>query len=672
MDPMPSTPTLDQLSINTIRMLAADAVELAGVGHLGTPLGAAPIAYAIWNQALQFDPADPTWPDRDRFVLSCGHAALLQYALLHLSGFDLPLEELRRFRNLGSMTPGHPEYGLTPGIETTTGPLGQGFSIAVGMAMAERFLAGRYNRPGHDIINHRTFALVSDGDMQEGVSSEAASLAGTLGLSRLIALYDDNSMQIEGRTDLAFREDVAARFRAYGWSVIEGVEGEEFGQLSAAIRRALDEREAPTLITVRTLIGHGSPVEDTAAAHHGPLGEDGLQKLKDNLGWPYQEGFFIPDEVRDHFAQLAQRGQAAHAEWQGRWEAYNQAFPGAAQELEAAWRGELPAGWEAALTERAKSLPPSIAPRKASESVLNGLAEDIPFLLGGAADLGPSTSTYIHGESDFSRENPSGRILHFGVREHAMAAAALGMTLHGGLRPFIATYLAFSDYMRPSLRLSAMMGQPVIYLFTHDSIAVGKDGPTHQPVEQLMSLRSIPNLVVFRPADSVEVAGAWKAALERSSGPTAILLARQNLTTLERDPLAGIDNTCRGGYILQETKIGQAQLLILATGSEVHLGMDVAKTLEADGLSVRVVSIPSWEVFDAQPLSYRHQVIPPDVTNRISIEAGITLGWEHYLGHEGIALGVNDYGASASEEDLYRECGLTVDAVVEQARRLIK
>ncbi len=668
---MPSKSTLDQLSINTIRLLAADAVELAGVGHLGTPLGAAPIAYAVWNQVLQFDPADPTWPDRDRFVLSCGHAALLQYALLHLTGFDLPLEELRRFRNWGSMTPGHPEYGLTPGIETTTGPLGQGFSIAVGMAIAERFLASRYNQPGHEIINHRTFALVSDGDMQEGVSSEAASLAGTLGLSRLIVLYDDNGMQIEGSTDLAFREDVAARFRAYGWSVIEGVEGEDLGQLGAALKHALDEREAPTLITVRTVIGSGSPVENTPAAHHGPLGVEGLQKLKDNLGWPYQEDFFIPDEVRGHFARLAQRGKEAHAEWQGRWEAFKQAFPGPAQELEAAWRGELPAGWEAALAERAKNFPSSIAPRKASESVLNGLAEDIPFLLGGAADLGPSTSTYIRGETDFSRENPAGRILHFGVREHAMAAAAVGMTLHGGLRPFIATYLTFSDYMRPSMRMSTMMGQPVIYLFTHDSIAVGKDGPTHQPVEQLMGLRSIPNLVVFRPADAVEVAGAWRAALERRSGPTAILLARQNLPMLERDPLAGIDNTCRGGYILRESEIGQPQLLILATGSEVHLGLAAAIELEAEGLAVRVVSIPSWEVFDAQPESYRQEVIPPGVPTRISIEAGVTLGWEHYLGHEGIAFGVNDYGASASEDDLYRDFGLTVEAVVEQARKLI-
>jgi len=669
---MPSTQNLDQLSINTIRMLAADAVELAGVGHLGTPLGAAPIAYAVWKQFLRFDPDDPAWPDRDRFVLSCGHASLLQYALLHLSGYDLPLEELRRFRQWKSMTPGHPEYGLTPGIETTTGPLGQGFSIAVGMAMAERYLAGRYNRPGHDIINHRTFALVSDGDLQEGVSSEAASLAGTLGLSRLVALYDDNGMQIEGSTDLAFREDVAARFRAYGWSVIEGLEGEDLDQLVSALERALEEGEAPTLIIVRTLIGSGSPVENTHAAHHGPLGAEGLRQLKNNLSWPYEESFIIPDEVRGHFAQITRRGQAAHDGWLKRWQAYRQAFPGLARELDAAWQGELPAGWDAALVERAKSFPPSIAPRKASEIVLNGLAGDIPSLLGGAADLGPSTSTYLRGESDFSRENPAGRILHFGVREHAMAAAAVGMTLHGGLRPFIATYLAFSDYMRPSMRLSAMMGQPVIYLFTHDSIAVGKDGPTHQPVEQLMNLRSIPNLVVFRPADAVEVAGAWKAALDRHAGPTAILLARQNLPTLERDARAGIENTCRGGYILRETGVGHPQLLILATGSEVHLALQAAEFLEAEGLAVRVVSIPSWELFDSQPDSYCRQVIPPGVTARISVEAGITLGWEHYLGHEGIPLGVNTYGASASEEDLFRAFGLTVEAVVEQARRLVR
>lgn len=668
---MGSKSSIDQLCINTIRFLAVDAVEQAGVGHLGTPLGAAPMAYILWDRFLRHDPVHPEWADRDRFILSCGHASLLLYALLHLTGYDLGLDQFKRFREWESKTPGHPEYGLTPGVEATTGPLGQGFAFAVGMAIAERHLGQRYNRPGHKIIDHHTYVLVSDGDLQEGVSAEAASLAGSLGLGKLIALYDDNDMQIEGPSQLAFREDVAARFRAYDWHVLDSIEGEDLHGLTSAMQDAILEQDRPSLIAIQTRIGFGSPVEGTAKAHHGPLGPEGVRETKSRLGWPSDESFWIPDAVQDHFGKNKKKSAEAHAAWQVSWKAYSAKYPGLATEVRHAQSGDYPAGWDDDLEALFQNSGEDMAPRKASGKVLNLLAERIPSLIGGSADLAPSTSTLLTKETDFSAENPAGRNLHFGVREHAMAAAGVGMALHGGVTPFVATYLAFSDYLRPTLRLSGMMGQPLIYIFTHDSIAVGKDGPTHQAVEQLMSLRAVPNLVVIRPADVYEVAEAWRVALNRKDGPTALVLARQDLPVIDRHEHAPAEGLHRGGYILWEGEGSGLDIALLATGSEVHLALDVGKTLQMDGVGVRVVSIPSWELFDAQSKSYRNTVLPTDLKRRLSLEAGITQGWEHYIGLTGLSLGVDGYGASASEQDLFQAFGLTTDHALATARRLL-
>ena len=668
---MGSNSSIDKLCINTLRFLAVDAVEQAGVGHLGTPLGAAPMAYILWDRFLRHDAAHPEWADRDRFILSCGHASLLLYALLHLTGYDLALDEFKRFRERESKTPGHPEFGLTPGVAATTGPLGQGFAFATGMAIAEKHLGHRYNRPGHKIIDHHTYVLVSDGDLQEGVSAEAASLAGTLELGKLIAIYDDNDIQIEGPSQLAFREDVASRFKAYGWHVVDGIEGEDLRGITSALQEAILEQVRPSLISVCTKIGFGSPVEGTARAHHGPLGPEGVRETKARLGWSFTETFWIPDAVRDHFGHKSKRGSEVYAAWQVRWDSFCAQYPDLASEVKHAQSGDLPAGWDDELEALFQNSGVGMAPRKASGKVLNLLAERIPSLIGGSADLAPSTSTLLTKESDFSAENPAGRNLHFGVREHAMAAAGVGMALHGGVRPYVATYLAFSDYLRPTLRLSAMMRQPLIYIFTHDSIAVGKDGPTHQAVEQIMSLRAVPNLVVIRPADVYEVAEAWRVALDRKDGPTALLLARQDLPMIDRHEHASAKDLHLGGYILWEGEGSELDIVILATGSEVHLALEVGKRLQKEGAGARVVSIPSWELFDAQPKSYRDTVLPPHLTRRLSLEAGITNGWEHYVGLTGLSLGVDDYGASASEQDLFQDFGLTTEDALTAGRRLL-
>ncbi|MGC8786229.1 MAG: transketolase [Anaerolineae bacterium] len=662
---------LDQLCVNTIRTLAMDAVEKAKSGHPGMPMGAAAMAYVLWTRFLKHNPANPTWPDRDRFVLSAGHGCMLLYSLLHLTGYDLPLEELKQFRQWGSRTPGHSEHGKTPGVETTTGPLGQGFATGVGMAIAERMLAARFNRPGHTIVDHYTYAIVSDGDLMEGVASEAASLAGHLRLGKLIYLYDDNKITIEGSTDLAFTENVAARFEAYGWHV-QRVDGHDLHAVEAALRAAQAEERRPSLIIARTHIAYGSPnKQDSAEAHGAPLGEEEVRLTKQALGWPTLEPFYIPEAALAHFRRALEAGSAAQAAWQARFAAYEQAYP----ELAAEWRrvmsGELPEGWEQYLPAFDPSAGP-MATREASGKVLNALAPHIPELVGGSADLAPSNLTYLAGMGDFQAANRGGRNLHFGVREHAMGAILSGIALHGGLRPYGGTFLVFSDYMRPAIRLAAMMELPVIYVFTHDSIGLGEDGPTHQPVEHLASLRAIPYLTVIRPADATETVEAWKVALEHRSGPVALALSRQKLPIIDRSIYARADGLARGAYILADASSGHVGLILIATGSEVHLALEARAALEQQGIGTRVVSMPSWELFEAQPQEYRDSVLPPHVTARLAIEAGVSQGWCRYVGAQGDVVSIERFGASAPYKVLFKEFGFTVENVVERALAVVR
>jgi transketolase len=663
--------SLDTLSINTLRFLAIDAVERAGVGHAGTPLGAAPAAYILWDRFLKHDPSTPDWADRDRFVLSCGHASLLLYGLLHLSGYQLSIGDITRFREWGSITPGHPEYRLTQGVEMTTGPLGQGFSFAVGMAMAETHLAARFNRDGLKIIDHHIYVLASDGDLQEGVSSEAASLAGTLGLSKLVVLYDDNNMQIEGHTDLTFREDVAKRFSAYGWRILSPVNGEDLPAIEAAVQEAINEQALPTLITIQSRIGFGTPVEDSPKAHHGPIGKGGREAACRQLGWASNEPFFVPDQVRETFARSTERGSQAHREWLTKMGIYKQRHLSDYEELTRSLNGMPEEGWDRILNGIKDSFADPIAPRAASGSVINQIATEIPSLLGGSADLSPSTKTWIDTESAFEQGHYSGRNIHYGVREHAMAATAGGMVLHGGVRPFISTYLIFSDYMRPAIRLTAMMELPVIYVFTHDSIAVGKDGSTHQSVEQIMGLRTIPGLIVIRPADAIEVVEAWRVAVNRLKGPTALLLARQTLPIIDRSKYGSASGVQYGAYLLWETSEECPAIILIGTGSETHLALEAGLRLADDGVKVRVLSMPSWELFDAQPQSYQQKLLPREVSARISVEAGVTLGWGDHLGRDGYAFGVDAYGSSAPADKLYEHFGLTADKICEKAKDLL-
>ena len=660
---------LDQLCINTIRTLAMDGVQKAKSGHPGMPMGTADLAYVLWTRFLKHNPANPAWPDRDRFVLSAGHGSMLLYSLLHLTGYDLPLEELKNFRQWSSRTPGHPEYGLTPGIETTTGPLGQGFANGVGMAIAESFLAATFNRPGFPIFDHFTYAIVSDGDLMEGVSHEAASLAGHLGLGKLIYLYDDNEISIEGSTDLTFTEDVPARFRAYNWHVQE-VDGYDMDGIEAAVHAAQKETKRPSLIVCHTHIAYGSPnKQDTAGAHGAPLGEEEVRLTKEALCWPAETHFFIPEEALAVFRQAVEHGRQAEAQWRETFERYQASYPEEATLLETLWAGRLPDGWEETLPTFAPADGP-LATRKASGAVLNALAQALPTLIGGSADLAPSNVTLLKGFADWQPETPAGRNLHFGVREHTMGSILNGMALHGGLLPYGGTFLIFSDYMRPPVRLAAMMGLPVVYVWTHDSVWIGEDGPTHQPVEQLAALRAIPNLVLIRPADGNETAAAWRVALERRDGPTALALTRQKLPVLFETIRNPAEKVTRGAYVLADSS-GIPSALLIASGSEVHLALEARDLLAQKGIAVRVVSMPSWELFDAQPASYREAVLPPQVTARLAIEAGVTQGWAKYVGLAGDVMGLDRFGASAPYKVLMEKFGFTAEAVVERVLRLL-
>ncbi len=658
---------IDELSINTIRFLAADAVEKANSGHPGMPMGAAAMAYALWRRFLRHDPHAPHWPDRDRFVLSAGHGSMLLYALLNLTGYDLPMEELERFRQWGSRTPGHPEYGLTPGVETTTGPLGQGFGNGVGMALAERFLAGTFNRPDHTVIDHRTYAIVSDGDLMEGVSSEAASLAGHMKLHKLTYLYDDNHISIEGSTSLAFTEDVEERFQAYGWHVQYIGEGNDVEEISRAIERAHAETGRPSLIMVRTHIGYGSPKQDSEKAHGEPLGADALRAAKEKLDWPQEPPFYVPEEVREHMEEAVERGATLRAGWDERMAAYREAHPELAATLERALAGELPEGWDTALPRFGADQKP-IATRSASGKVLNALAAAIPTLVGGSADLSPSTRTTIEGSGDLATD-PAGRNIHFGVREHAMGAIVNGMAAHGGVLPFGATFLIFSDYMRPPIRLAALSRFRSFFIFTHDSVGLGEDGPTHQPIEQLASLRAIPHLTVLRPADANETAAAWAAAIRRGE-PVALALTRQNLPVLDPDSHPIAEGVPRGAYLLQEAEGGDADVVLVATGSEVSLALEAAGRLAGEGIRASVVSMPSWELFQEQPESYRRTVLPPELP-KLAIEAASPFGWHRWVGDDGDIIGIERFGASAPGKVVLEKLGFTPENVVERARALV-
>ena len=662
---------LDQLCINTIRMLAVDAVQKANSGHPGMPMGAAPMAYVLWTRFLKHNPANPGWADRDRFVLSAGHGSMLLYSLLHLTGYDLSLEELGNFRQWDSKTPGHPESSLAPGVETTTGPLGQGFTNGVGMAIAERFLAAHFNRPGHPIVDHYTYAIVSDGDLMEGVSHEAASLAGHLRLGKLIYLYDDNRISIEGSTELAFTEDRAARFVAYGWHVQRVDDGNDLEAISRAIEAAREETARPSLILVRTYIGYGSPnKQDTAAAHGEPLGVDEVKLTKENLGWPLEPTLLIPEEALARFRAALQGGEKCERDWNARFQLYEREYPELAQEWKRTMSGELPAGWDKdipAFPADAKGM----ATRVASGTVLNAIAPHLPTLMGGSADLAPSTKTLIKDTGDFKADDYGQRNMHFGVREHAMGGITNGMALHGGVIPYGATFLIFSDYMRPTIRLAAMMGLKVIYVFTHDSIGLGEDGPTHQPIEQLASLRAIPDLIVIRPADANETAEAWRFAIEHMGGPVALALTRQNLPTLDRDKYAPADGLSRGAYVLSDTEGHKPDVILMASGSEVHVALEGAERIRERGISARVVNMASWELFDQQPNDYRDSVLPPERGARVAIEAGVPQGWHRYVGDRGKVLAINRFGASAPYTVLFEKFGLTADRLAKEALALI-
>ena len=659
----------EQLAINTIRMLSVDAVQRASSGHPGAPMGAAAMAHALWTQHLRHNPADPAWPDRDRFVLSAGHASMLLYSLLYLTGYGLTVDDLKQFRQLNSRTPGHPERGLTPGVETTTGPLGQGLGNAVGMAMAERWLGERYNGPGHAIIDHHTYVLASDGDMMEGVASEAASLAGRLGLSKLIVLYDDNGVTIDGPTEIAFSEDVAKRYEAYGWGTNRVADGNDVAAVAAAIVAARADGERPSLIVVRTHIGYGSPnKQDTSEAHGAALGAEEVALTKEALSWPAEPSFYVPEEALAFYRGALEAGAAAQRTWEQRLAAYRAAFPAEGADLERALRGELAAGWDADLPAYEPS-EKGLATRVASGQALNALAGRVPELMGGSADLAASTNTDLAGMGEFSIDT-AGRNLRFGVREHGMAAIANGMAAHGGVRPYISTFLVFSDYMRPSVRLAALMGLPVIYIYTHDSIGLGEDGPTHQPEAHLAALRAIPGLTVLRPADANETAEAWRIALGAGTqGPVALVLARQALPTLDRSTLAPAAEVAKGGYVLSDD--AAPEVVLIATGSEVALALGAAALLRGEGRRVRVVNMASWELFEAQPREYRQSVLPPGLRARVSVEAATTFGWSRYTGDGGACIGVDRFGKSAPGPDVLRDFGFTPEHVADVARALL-
>jgi transketolase len=666
-------PELETLCINTIRTLAIDAVQKADSGHPGLPLGAAPMAYTLWQYHLRHNPNNPHWPDRDRFVLSAGHGSMLLYALLHLVGYDLSLEDIQAFRQWESRTPGHPEMLLTPGVEATTGPLGQGSANAVGMAIAERVLANRFNRPGHTIVDHRTYAIVSDGDLMEGISAEAGSLAGHLGLGKLIYLYDSNAVSLDGPTSLCFsREDVGARYTAYGWQVLYVDDGNtDIVAIDAALSEAEAETARPSLLVVSTTIGYGSPhKQGTSEAHGSPLGVEEVGLTKQALGWDPARSFYVPDQVREHLRTALDRGRRAQADWDQRFVEYAHAYPELAEEWRRTLRGELPPNWEADI--------PSFTPadaqatRQAGGKVMNAIAKRVPFLLGGDADLSVSTTTALKDAGSFEARSGSGRNIHFGVREHAMGSIANGMVYHGGVRPFVSTFFVFSDYMRPAVRLAALNHLPVICVWTHDSIALGEDGPTHQPIEHLMSLRVMPNFVVIRPCDANETADAWRWAMKHKSGPVGIVLTRQKVPVLDRGRFPATNGVAQGAYIVTEAAAPGPQAIIIATGSEVHLAISAQEALAKEGVRVRVVSMPSWEIFEQQDAKYRESILPAAITARVSVEAGATIGWQRWIGLSGIAVGIDRFGASAPGEVNMQKLGFTVDNVASAVREALQ
>jgi transketolase len=662
--------SLTQTAINTIRLLSVDAVQKANAGHPGLPMGAAPMTYVLWQKYLRHNPKNPKWADRDRFVLSGGHGSMLLYSMLHLTGYDLSLDDLKAFRQYGSRTPGHPESFLTPGVEASTGPLGQGATNAVGMAMAERFLAGRYNRPGHEIVNHFTYAMLGDGDMMEGITHEAASLAGHLKLGKLTWLYDDNKISLDGPTSLHFTEDVGKRFEAYGWHVQKVAQGDsDVDAIDKAIATAKADPR-PSLIMVRTTIGFGSPHKaGTCEAHGAPLGADEVKATKVALGWDPDKQFYIPDEAKAHFAAAVDRGAVAEAEWQKRFDAWAAANPALATEWKTALRGELPADWDAAMpTYELKDEP---ATRVSGGKILAAIASKVPWFLGGDADLSCSTMTALPGQGDFSGETGLGRNIRYGVREHAMGAIANGMAYHGQMRSFTATFFVFSDYERPAVRLAALSKLPVIFVFTHDSIGVGEDGPTHQPIEHLAALRAIPNLWVMRPADGNETAQAYRVAMNRTDGPVAMILSRQKAPTIDRTKTAPATGVSRGAYVLSETAGGAPQVVLIATGTEVTLALAAQEKLAASGVRARVVSMPSCELFAAQAADYRDSVLPRDVP-RVSVEAASSFGWHRWVGDRGTVIGIDRFGASGPGPTLFKQFGFTADNVARAALELVK
>lgn len=658
-------------AINTIRFLSADAVEQANSGHPGTPMALAPIAYLLWTKHLKYNPKDPEWPDRDRFILSAGHASMLLYSVLHLTGYDLPLEEIKNFRQLGSMTPGHPENYLTPGVEVTTGPLGQGFANGVGMGIATERLAAMYNKPDYPIMDHWIYAICSDGDLMEGIASEAASLAGHLKLGRLIYFFDDNTITIDGDTDLAFTEDRAARFEAYNWHVQNVQDVDDLAALDRAIANAkADER--PSLIVVNSLIGIGMPTKaGTAAAHGEPPGEEELDGAKDYFGWPKEPRFLIPDDVLDHFREAGASGDGWQSDWQDLFDAYSREYPDLAAQFERTFASELPEGIEASLPDFDAD-EKGMATRASSGMVLNALAPELPEFIGGSADLTGSNKTDIKGEPPFSADDRHARYIHYGVREHAMAGIMNGIAAHGGLIPYGGTFLVFSDYLRPSARLAALMGKAVIYVFTHDSIGLGEDGPTHQPIEHLASLRAIPDFTVIRPGDANEVAYAWLAALRNREGPTALVLTRQPEPTLDRNTFADAKESLMGAYVLADLGEDDPQAILMASGSEVDLIVEAGRELAKQGISNRIVSFPSWELFEAQEKSYQDQVLPRRIRARLAVEAGVPQGWERWVGEQGRIIGLTRFGESAPYKDVYTHLGFTVDEVVKVVNEILR
>ncbi len=668
---MTGSTELQEKAINTIRFLSADAVQQANSGHPGLPMGCAALAYTLWTRHLRFNPANPHWADRDRFVLSGGHGSMLLYSLLHLTGYDLSLDEIKNFRQWGSRTPGHPEYGLTPGVEVTTGPLGQGFGNGVGMAIAATHLAAIFNRPDFNVVDHWIYAIVTDGDLMEGVSSEAASLAGHMKLSRLIYLYDDNHISIDGNTSIAFTEDRAARFEAYGWHVQKVEDGNDVNAIDRAIQVAQQDPR-PSLIDIHTHIGYGLPTrQDTEKAHGEPPGDEELDGAKEKLGWPLSPRFLVPQDVLAHFRQALPRGQKLEAEWDDLVNRYRKAYPDLATDLDRRLAGDLPSNWDRNLPEFPEDTK-GMATRASSGKVLNALATHIPELMGGSADLTPSNKTWLDGSPSIQAESPQGRNFHFGVREHGMGSIVNGMAVHGGVIPYGGTFLVFSDYMRPAIRLSALSQYPSIWVYTHDSIGLGEDGPTHQPIEHLAALRAIPHLVTIRPADANEVREAWKVAIQRRHGPTALVFSRQSTPTINRNEFAPALGLQRGAYVLADLGNSQPELILMASGTEVSLIVEAGTRLAAEGVSLRLVSFPSWELFEAQDQAYRDEVLLPTVNARLAVEAGVAQGWKRWVGDAGATITLDRFGTSAPYKKIYQEFGFTADHIIETAQSLMR